>query len=94
VTIPKCDADAAQEAERHRYERFEALSSHIAHGIRTGVGEHNKHEIGIGFLPATPAEIRLALAEAIGRELHDDERIEALVEDLRNIRDPDWYEQI
>jgi hypothetical protein len=78
-----CDAEAADEAMRNRWERFESLSCHIDTGIRDGIAEHNKNEVGGGFLPATPEEISQSLAHAVASFLRSDNAaIERLIEDL------------
>jgi hypothetical protein len=78
-----CDAAAAGEAMRQRYERFEALACHIEQGIGDGVKAHNIHERNHGFLPATPGDISKALAEAVARILRfDEDASKKFVEDL------------
>jgi len=73
-----------------RYYRFEALSSHIRHGISHGIAEHNKHEITIPFPPASPDEVVTSLAAAIVQLLNRDEAdVDYLHDLMRRLLDPD-----
>jgi hypothetical protein len=83
-----CDAAAAEEAMRHRYERFEALTCHISQGIRDGIKAHNIHEQGHGFLPATPDDISKALAQAVAMILRFDEDVSGKLQHARTFH---WY---
>lgn len=80
-----CDAEEANEAVRHRFERFQALADHIVGGIVQRIVAHNKHEAGLGFLPATPREISQSSAEAIATLIvkNDPAAMEWFIEDLR-----------
>jgi len=91
-----CDAEQANEAMRHRFERFEALSCHVFQGIRDGIAAHNKHEASYGFSPATPEEISQSIAETMATNIlkSDPTAIERFIEDLRLSMSEDPFERI
>ena len=79
-----CDAEQANEAMRHRCERFEALACHVSRGIRDGIASHNKHEASHGFSPAAPEEISQSMAQSVEADIlkSDPAAIERFIEDL------------
>lgn len=90
------DAEEANEAMRHRFERFEALACHVYQGIKDGITAHDKHEASYGFLPATPVEVSQSIAEAIATGIlkSDPASVERFIEDLRLSISEDPLERI
>ena len=56
-----------------------------ARALGAGIAAHNKEEQGLGYLPATPPEVRAAIIWAITLELslRNEADVQAFIDDLK-----------
>ena len=82
--MPKitCNLSHAREAMDTIFARFDNLGCHLLRGIEGAIEDHNMDQLSLGFHPATPPEIKRALAATIQSRLRPDE-LEDFIDLLR-----------